>query len=193
MTQATAPAAQIRRYAAVEGKRKIDFSALTADYVSEYGSEFPYFYVAARAAGDITYVDALGNLYTETFTNHALANAGSPDRRPVLPLLCQRVVILDVFNEEAVLRVSGGSGTGATVESVTVNSSGQITAIEWESGSLDYETGDVLTLFQDYQTATYTVLAADVTPTGRLRNLSGKTIASTTDATDVNFAAIYGP
>ena len=192
MTQTPAPA-PAGRYTAVLGKKKIDFSALTADYVSEYGYEFPYFYVAARGAGDITYVDALGNLNNETFVNHALANAGNPDRRPLLPLLCKRVVILDEFNDTAALRVSGGSGTGAMVESVTVNSSGQITAIEWESGSLDYETGDILTLFQDYQIATYTVLAADVTPTGRLRNLSGKTIASTTDATDVNFAAIYGP
>ena len=192
MTQTPAPA-PAGRYTAPLGKKKIDFSALTADYVSEYGYEFPYFYVAARAAGDITYVDALGNLYSETFTNHALANAGGPDRRPLLPLLCQRVVILDEFNEEAVLRVSGGTGTGATVESVTVNNSGQITAIDWLTHGRDYESGDILTLFQEYQQATYTLLNADVTANGVLRNLSGKTIASTTDATDVNFAAIYGP
>ena len=192
MTQATAPVARIRRSAAALGKKLVDVSAQTADYVSEYGG-FPYFYVVASAAGDITFVDALGNLSTETFTANQMANASAADRRPVLPLLCKRVVALAVFNEEAALFVSGGTGAGATVASVSVNNTGQITAIEWESGGLGYVVGDILTLFQDYQTATYTVLTADVDADGVLQDLSGKTLASTTAATGVDFYAVYGP
>ena len=77
----------------IVGKKLVDQSALTADYVSEYGDEYKYFHIIAAAAGDIKYEDALGNEYTETFTIGQTARGGPPAGTSAnLPILCRKVI-----------------------------------------------------------------------------------------------------
>ena len=75
-------------------------------------------------------------------------------------------------------RVTGGSGTGAAIDTFAVNAQGQITTVGWAAGSTGYETGDVLTFTQGLAVGTYTLLAADRNAMGVLVNLTAKTIAA---------------
>ena len=81
-----------------------------------------------------------------------------------------------MFTATPVPTVSGGTGTGATIASITVDAQGRITAVTWNVGGTSYATGDVITFTQGSVTATYTLLAADVGGGGTLQNLTGKTI-----------------
>ena len=90
MTQVVAPA-PAGRYSAVLGKKEVDVSVLTADYVSEYGYEFPYFFITAIAAGVIKYEDAFGNEHTETFTDGQVVTGGEPGSAFPVPLLCRTI------------------------------------------------------------------------------------------------------
>ena len=90
MTQVTAPA-PAGRYTAVLGKKLIDVSTLTADYVSEYGYEFPYFFITAVTAGAIKYTDAFDNEHTETFTDGQVVTGGEPGSAFPVPMLCKRI------------------------------------------------------------------------------------------------------
>lgn len=69
-----------------------------------------------------------------------------------------------------------GAGTGATIDTFSVNALGQITDIAWDDNGSGYSAGDILTITQGGAVATYTVLAADRDGAGRLNDLSGKTI-----------------
>ena len=84
---------------------------------------------------------------------------------------------LDVveFTATPVPTISGGSGSGAIVDSTTVNSDGEITGVVWDSGGEDYEEDDVLTFTQGTATGTYILLEDDV-DSGVLQDLSSKTI-----------------
>lgn len=84
---------------------------------------------------------------------------------------------LGKFTTTPVPTVSGGSGTGATITSITVNTSGQITGVTWDSGGTGYASGDVIVFTQGELKGRYTLVAADVNATGVLQNLSGKTIS----------------
>ena len=79
------------------------------------------------------------------------------------------------FTATPVPTVSGGSGSDATVDSITVDAQGRITDVVWAAGDADYVAGDVITLTQGAVSATYTLLAADVVA-GALQALTGKTL-----------------
>ena len=64
--------------------------------------------------------------------------------------------------------VSGGSGKGATIDSIAVDAQGRITGIVWQAGDSGYVAGDTLTLTQGQGTTTYTLLAADIAGGGSL-------------------------
>lgn len=80
------------------------------------------------------------------------------------------------FTATPVPTVSGGSGSGATIASITVNADGAITDVTWTSGGTGYAVNDVITFTQGTVTGTYTLVAGDVTA-GVLQNFTGKTIA----------------
>ena len=86
----------------------------------------------------------------------------------------------------AVPLVSGGSGQSATIQSITVDDQGRITAVVWANRGSGYSAGDVLTLTQGDISAVYTLLGANVSG-GALQNFSNKTIggAFTADITVV--------
>ena len=69
-----------------------------------------------------------------------------------------------------------GSGTGAVINSFTVNPAGLITAVTWASGGSGYATSDVLTFTQGRVRGTYTLVNTDHS-SGTLNALTGKTIA----------------
>ena len=81
------------------------------------------------------------------------------------------------FTATPVATVDGGTGTGATVATMTVDGSGNITAVTWTSGGLGYVAGDVITFRQGTVFGTYTVLSGDVAGAGILQNLSGISIS----------------
>ena len=90
------------------------------------------------------------------------------------------VIAIDLYGTHAVPAVSGGSGTGAVVDSVTVDTDGQITDVVWKSGSSEYATGDILTFTQHDVTGKYTIQDADHSD-GVLQDLSEKTIRSSSN------------
>ena len=80
------------------------------------------------------------------------------------------------FTATPVPKVSGGSGSGAMVDSITVDAQGRITDVVWAAGGTDYVAGDRIFLPQrDLVTTTYTLLAADVVA-GALQPLAGKAL-----------------
>ena len=84
------------------------------------------------------------------------------------------------FTATPVPTISGGSGSGATITSITVNASGQITDVVIDDGGSNYAEGDIIIFTQaktgDDYTVPYTLLTADVS-SGEIQNLSGKTLA----------------
>ena len=93
----------------------------------------------------------------------------------------------EIYDGNYSMIVTGGTGTGASVDTYTVNASNQITSVTWESGSTGYVQGDVLTFTQGSVTGTYTLLTADVSG-GVLQNLTGKTISAAAIAGAINIA-----
>ena len=85
-----------------------------------------------------------------------------------------------------------GSGTGATVDSFTVNRSGQITSVTWDSGGSGYATGDEITFTQGTVEHDYTLLGADHT-SGALNDLSGKTLGGTHVKIEVGVPTLVRP
>lgn len=73
-------------------KKEIDVSALTADYVSEYPDEFPFFTITATTAGVIKYEDTLGNEFTETFAVGEFVTVGAPSGSFPVPMLCGKIL-----------------------------------------------------------------------------------------------------
>ena len=59
-------------------------------------------------------------------------------------------------------RVTGGSGSGATVSRIRVTGDGNIREIIWSNHGTNYVTGDTITITQGSATAVYTVKASDV-------------------------------
>lgn len=84
------------------------------------------------------------------------------------------------FTATPVPKVTGGSGTGAAIASITVNASGQITAVTWVAGSSGYATGDVLRITQGRVSVDYTLLGADQS-SGVLVTLASKTLQGKVD------------
>lgn len=78
------------------------------------------------------------------------------------------------FAETPVPNVSGGSGSGATIASISVNNDGLITTIMWDSHGTGYMEGDIITLTQGTAVGTYELQASDLTGTeiGDLAGLS---------------------
>ena len=89
---------------------------------------------------------------------------------------------------------TNGNGVDATVTSIAANANGQITAITWDEHGEHYDSGDTITISQDGHSATYTLLAADVTAAGALVDLTGKTITNIYDdnGTTILTAADHG-
>ena len=83
------------------------------------------------------------------------------------------------FTATPVPIVTGGSGTGATIASITVDASGDITSVTWTSGGTSYAVGDILTFTQGSVTGSHTLVAANVTA-GVLQNFTAVTIAGNT-------------
>ena len=69
-----------------------------------------------------------------------------------------------------------GSGTGATIDTITVDSNGDITGIAWDNDGTGYAEGDVLTITQGDVVGEYPLLAVDVDGAGRLEDLTGRRI-----------------
>ena len=86
------------------------------------------------------------------------------------------------FTATPVAVVNGGSGTGATIASMTVDASGDITAVNWASGGSGYVVGDAIIFTQGLVSSSYTLVLANVTA-GVLQNLTGVTIAGFTGST----------
>ena len=82
----------------------------------------------------------------------------------------------DAFTATPVPSVSGGSGSGAVVGSITVDSNGDITSISWTSGGTGYAANDVLVLKQGATVGSLTLQASHLSG-GVLQNLSGLTLA----------------
>ena len=71
--------------------------------------------------------------------------------------------------------VHGGSGFGAEVSAITVDSSGRITSVTFRYAGREYKAGDKITFTQGTSQAEYTLQSADVSGSG-IQNLTGKTI-----------------
>ena len=72
---------------------------------------------------------------------------------------------------------TNGDGSGATINSITVNADGEITVVDFNAVGSGYAADDLIYFTQSGIEGTYELLSADVTGTGRIRDLSGKTIA----------------
>ena len=70
-----------------------------------------------------------------------------------------------------------GSGTGAIVSSITVNSEGSITAVTFSTRGSGYAAGDLMILTQGGVTGNRPIRSGNLTPSGGLNNLGGVTIS----------------
>ena len=52
------------------------------------------------------------------------------------------------FSTTPIPVVSGGTGAGATIDAITVNSVGSVVSVDWDNHGANYAAGDVLTLTQ---------------------------------------------
>ena len=168
MTQATAPVASIHRSAAALGKKLVDVSAQTADYVSEYG-------------GFLTFT--WSPVPPETLRLWMLSAILAPRRLRLIkwPMRAPPTDGLCCPSCASALWRSPYLTKRLPCSFLVVRVPGRLASFH----GLIYDTR--------YQTATYTVLTADVDADGVLQDLSGKTLASTTAATGVDFYAVYGP
>jgi hypothetical protein len=82
-----------------------------------------------------------------------------------------------------VITVSGGGGTGIIVDTLTVDSSNNITAITFAGRGYDYTAGEELTFTSvdpngnTRVSAAYTLLSGDLNSDGSVKNITGVTIA----------------
>ena len=127
-----------------------------------------------RTEEDLMLSCALLDVTVETF---AKAMSGLPvDTEPA------GAAVASDFTATPVPVVTGGTGTGAVVGSITVGVNGDITDVTWASGGSGYAANDILTFTQGTVTGSYTVQAGDLTG-GVLQTLSGLTIAGMTPGT----------
>ena len=122
-----------------------------------------------RSEEDLSLSCTLLDLSVETF---AVAMSGLPVDTHALAATAKD------FTATPVPVVSGGSGSGAVIASITVDSNGDITSVTWTSGGTGYAANDILTFTQGSVSGTYTLQSSDLS-SGVIDNLSGKTIAGT--------------
>lgn len=121
-----------------------------------------------RTEEDLMLSCALLDVTVETF---AKAMSGLP-----VEAVGAGPLVSAAFTATPVPSVTGGTGTGAVIGTITVNAGGDITAVTWTSGGAGYVATDILTFTQGAVSGSYTVGAADLT-SGVLQNLSSVTIA----------------
>lgn len=98
MTQAyeAADAISDSKFGPMLGKRRVDLSALTEDFVSPYKRHRNFivtiFQLAASGDSTLNYVDALGNDHSENFTAVGqVITGGPPGSAHPIPMLCSRI------------------------------------------------------------------------------------------------------
>lgn len=99
-------------------------------------------------------------------------------------------------NDVITIGVSGGSGVGAIVDTLTVNASHQITAITFAGRGYGYAADETFTFTSvdangtSRASAAYTLLSADLNSDGSVKDITGKTIAAAGGATAYSPVAV---
>ena len=73
--------------------------------------------------------------------------------------------------------LTGGSGEGAVVASITINSAGRITHVTWSDGGSGYAAGDTITLTQGDAIGTYVIQPSEVS-SGVLQPINNRVIST---------------
>jgi hypothetical protein len=101
----------------------------------------------------------------------------------------------DYANDVITVAVSGGSGIGVIVDTLTVNASDEITAITFAGRGYGYTAGETFTFTSvdvngnSRTSDAYTLLSGDLNSDGSVKDISGKTIAKAS-GTAYNSASI---
>ena len=123
-------------------------------------------------AGDVS------NGRLQNFTNKTIAGITKWSRNQLGELtFVDDSIPPSAFLTGTVPTVSGGAGSGATVNRVTIDNRGRISSVVWSNGGVGYAANDTLIFRQGAAYGTYTVTGNDINAQGTLMDLANKSIS----------------
>jgi hypothetical protein len=164
---------------AVVNRVTVDSSNQITDFeFSEVGSGF--------SSGDTLTVTINGS----AFNALTLANADLTGSLKTTALASKTITFGNIAGDYAndVITISGGGGTGIIVDTLTVNSSNQITDITFAGRGYGYQASETLTFTSvdvngdSRVSGGYILLSGDLNSDGSVKNITGKTIAKASGA-----------